>query len=50
MRAGGGGYLEGAHQGVVHAHHGPRIVELPTVIGGTKGEGDRMLGPGSELS
>jgi hypothetical protein len=26
-------YLEGAHESVVDAHHRPRIVELPTVVG-----------------
>ena len=32
-------YLERAHECVIHAHHGPCIVELPTVIGCAK-DGD----------
>jgi hypothetical protein len=35
----GESYLERAHECVIHAHHGPCIVELPTVIGCTK-DGD----------
>ena len=25
-------YLEGAHEGLVHAHHAPRVVKLPAVV------------------
>ena len=32
-------YLERAHERVIHAHHGPCIVELPTVVGCAK-DGD----------
>ena len=27
-------YLEGAHESLVHAHHGAGVVELPAVVGG----------------
>jgi hypothetical protein len=32
-------YLERAHERIIHAHHGPCIVELPTVVGCAK-DGD----------
>lgn len=29
-------YLKGTHESLVDAHHGTRVVKLPTVIGGGK--------------
>jgi len=39
--------LEAAHQRVINAHHGPRIVKLPTIVWGRE-YGDE-LPPGEEL-
>jgi hypothetical protein len=41
------GYLEGAHERVIDAHHGAGIVELATVVGG--GEQRHELALGKEL-
>ena len=39
--------LEGAHERVVYAHHGPRVVELPAVVG--RREQSYQVAPRKEL-
>lgn len=40
-------HLEGAHEGLIHAHHGARVVELPAVVG--RREEGHELALGEEL-
>ena len=41
------GYLERAHEGLVHAHHAPGVVKLPAVVGSR--EQGHQLALGKEL-
>ena len=40
-RASGEACLEGAHEVLVHSHHGPGVVELSAIVGRTK-DGDEL--------